>query len=399
VGELLPLTQAVESLLADTTIRQDAERLAELVALAERAVAEEGPGEAARRYSNLGAALWRLYKHSSDVEVLRRTVDASRVAAQQVPQGHALNDGMLANLALVLTELYRAADDLAALNEALSVSAERVANAGTRGILRGSAAQLETLLGYARAHGLEGSAYRRAVTVQAEMAFVSGEQLVEIARMDRDAELLTASIELLEEALAAAVEDDPGQQAQRQRTLAYANAIRWELTTDPAALHAAIEGFMAAISLKPAAQARASCYANLALLYTQRHERAGGEPGDLDAAVMAQELAVPPDADPPKMRAWQAALQRMLWARYEATADLADLDRAIEIGRSLVPGGAVLDLSSEQVTGNLRALLVVRQAFRADPRMAEEIAGLSQALGDADGIDPEDRWGWVRTYD
>jgi len=228
----------------------------------------------------------------------------------------------------------------------------------------------------------------------------AGEQLAGLALERRDPELLASSIQMLEKALAAAAGNDREQRARRQRSLAYAHAIRWELTADPAALNVAIGAFLAAASIEPAAKVRASCYASLAVAYTQRYERADGEPRDLDAAVAAQELAAPPDPDPGEMREWQLALQGTLWNRYEATADLADLDRAIEIGRSLVAGGAVADLSHQKAMGNLRHLLVIRQVFREDSHVSKEIAALARALGDTDGPDPEEGLlGWVRTYD
>lgn len=404
-GRSRPLTQAAERLLADTSVRQDTDRLAKLIALAERAVAEEGPGETSRRWSNLGVALWWLYQHGSDVEVLRRSVGAMRVAAQEIPRDDPVADTMLANLAQLLAEQYRAAGDLAALDEALSISAERVAGAITpESWLTNPMNQLEKLLRYAEEDDVKQlPGYRQAAQahamVLAKMAS-AGEQLAAVALERRDPGLLTSGIQMLEKALAAAAGSDREQRAQWQFDLAWAHAIRWELTADPDALNVAIEAFQGAISMEPAAQLRASCYVNLALACTQRYQRADGQPGDLDVAVAALELAAPPDGDPGLMREWQGGLQGTLWNRYEVTADLADLDRAIEIGRSLVAGGAVADSSHDEAMAKLRRLLMVRQAFQADSRVSEEIAALSRAPSDADDPDPEEGLlGWVRTYD
>jgi hypothetical protein len=386
-------------------VQQDPGRLAELVALAQRAVNEEGPGDAERRYAILYVALGWLYQQTSDVNVLRRAADAARVAAREVSSDDPFADTMAEGLAWNLAELYRVAGDLAALDEALSVSAEQVVRACTPGEYPGAQVdQLEGLLRTAEGEDVERlPGYPEAAQVYARIQVWSasaGERVVEIALERQEPELLDLAIRSLEGAMAQVVAIDRERGGQSQAYLGRAYLTRWDLAHDPHDLRSAIAILREAISALPEGQLRAWCRVSLVSAHTVRYHEADGQPGDLDAAVEVLERAAPPEADQEETRAWQGRLQAALWNRYGASADLADLDRAIEIGRSLVTDGAAAGSAGDEARWKLRQLLLARLAFRPDVLVSREVSALSAALDDTAGPDPEEGLlGWVRTYD
>jgi len=388
-------------------VEQDPGKTAALVALAERAVAEEGPGDEVRRFSILGTALCWQYKHDADVDLLRRAADAYRVAVGAVPRADPFGDTLLSVFAGLLTKLYRDGGDLAALEEALDVSAERVGRSSTAESWR----QLEELFKLAAdADVKESPGYRRAAKARAEMlaAMASdGEHLAEQALESGDPEAAVWVVRLLNRALSEAEGTGRAQRGQWQFNLGRAHAAVWQLTADADALTSAIDAFLGAIAIGLPDRLRATSYLNLAFAYAQRYDGADGLLDDLDAAVTALELATPPDDAPELTRECQQSLQSALWNRYMATADLADLERAIQIARSLLAGGRptgksrkAAHLTRREDTAELRRLLLERQAFRVDAGVSSEIAALSRALGDSSVPDPEaELLGWSRTYD
>jgi hypothetical protein len=393
--------------MMEPSVEQDPDKTAALVALAEQAVAEEGPGDEVRRFSILGTALCWQYKHNPNVDVLRKAVDAYRVAAGAVPRADPFGDTMLSIFTGLLILLYRDDGDLAALEEALDISTERVGRSGTAESWR----RLEELLKLASDTDVkESPGYRRAAKArsQALAAMASdGAQLTEQALESGDPEAAAAVVRLLKKALSEAEGTDQAQRGQWQFNLGRAHAAVWQLTRDAEARTSAIDAFLGAIAIGLPDRLRAAGYLNLAFAYAQRYNGADGLLDDLDAAVMALELTAPPDDAPELTRECQQSLQYALWNRYMATADLADLERAIQIARSLLAGGRpagksrkAAHLTRREDTAELRRLLLEQQAFRVDARVSSEIAALSRALGDSSVPDPEaELLGWSRTYD
>ena len=184
--------------------------------------------------------------------------------------------------------------------------------------------------------------YRRAVKARAEMlaAMASdGARLTEQALGSGDPGAAASVVRLLKRALSEAEGTDRGQRGQWQFNLGRAHAAVWQLTGDADALTSAIDAFLGAIALGLSDRLGAASHLNLAFAYAQRYNGADGLLDDLNAAVTVLELAAPPDDAPELTRECQQSLQNALWNRYMATADLADLERAIQIARSLLAGG------------------------------------------------------------
>ena len=261
------------------------------------AVAEEGPGDEVRRFSILGTALCWQYKHDADVDVLRRAVDAYRVAVGAVPRADPFGDTLLSNLAGLLTKLYRDNGDLAALDEALGVSAERVGRSSTAESWR----QLEELLKLAADTDVkESPGYRRAAKARAEMpaAMVRRRAPDRAGAGSGDPGAAASVVRLLKRALSETEGTSRAQRGQWQFNLGRAHAAVWQRTGDADALTSAIDAFLGAIAIGLPDRLRATSYLNLAFAYAQRYNEADGLLGDLDAAVTALELAAPPDNAP-----------------------------------------------------------------------------------------------------
>ncbi|MGV9365636.1 hypothetical protein [Amycolatopsis sp. NPDC003731] len=89
------------------------------------------------------------------------------------------------------------------------------------------------------------------------------------------------------------------------------------------------------------------------------------------------------------------------WERYEATADLADLEAAVGLRRQLVADGREANgLSREDHLSNLVIFLTVWQLYRHDAGVYAEIAELAEALGESELPSVHIRpLPWVRTYE
>ncbi|MEU8632810.1 hypothetical protein AB0C38_11625 [Amycolatopsis sp. NPDC048633] len=394
-------TELIERLVRDRAVRGEPRRLDEVIALARQDVADAPAEEGSRRWSNLGAALWARWEGTADLDALRECLDASRRAFDAEPPGY-VRDCMRLNLVHVLFQLGNRGIGPETVDEALGHVIDLIPEPGEAGDPR-TVTVAEKVLALCRA--LPGpprpryaEARRRFVIAYADLSLTSGRMLVNMAAESHDLETLEEGTRLLDDALEAPTED-VSTQVERRHARAVASAIRWQIAREPVDLDNAITGFLAAVSLgEQIGDIPPSLVDSLALSYSHRYERDGAAE-DLSAAIAVLAAAASVDGDAGRDR--QARMQRYRWERYEATADLADLEAAVDLGRQLVADGREANgLSREDHLSNLVIFLTVRQLYRYDAGVSAEIAKLAAALGESELPSVLIRpLPWVRTYE
>jgi hypothetical protein len=369
--------------------------------MARRDVVVARAGDAARRWSNLGAVLWRRFETAGDVEALRECLDASRRAADADLPGYR-RIGLRHNVLRVLIQLYAAivADEV--LDEALGLVAELVPEPGEHGV-PDTVELAEQVFRFCESRpgpplARYAEARRRFVTAYADLSLSAGQMLVKLAEETGDANYLQQGARILDEALEAPT-DDLSVRAAQVTARARASAVRHGILGDPTDLDDAIEGFPIAMEFVEAGgDVPPGLHHSLALSYSRRYER-DGDVKDVSAAIAVRSAEERGEGQ--AGREWQSRMHELHWDRYQATADLDDLDTAIDLGRRLVPGGEVRGLSQKTLRTNLCHMLAVRQLYRENAAVTAEIAELCDVLGSA-------RFGevlacppppWVRTYE